>query len=306
MSKKAKTEYKGVKAVLERAMQSYEKLPMLEIVFERLVRLLNTSLRNLTSESTEIEITNFSSLRFSQYQSEHGSDSGAIGLFKVIEWDNLGLIKIDNNLVINLIDILLGGKKNEGGEYGTGRGLTSIEQHLIQQIIENMLVELSMAFETISPANFVFERIESNTNFASIARPGDAVILLQLNVKLDDRVGQMDIVLPYATIEPIKPQLQQVFLGDKFGVDASWEAKMLANVHTIDMPLDAVVARQSMPVSKVVNFKVGDTVVVDHKKDQDISVVCGDIELFKAQIGKLDDKVAVHITDLVIGDEDEE
>ncbi len=60
MSKKVKEEYKGVKAVLDRAMQSYEKLPMLEIVFERLVRLLNISLRNLTSESTEIVITNFS------------------------------------------------------------------------------------------------------------------------------------------------------------------------------------------------------------------------------------------------------
>lgn len=305
MSKKVKEEYKGVKAVLDRAMQSYEKLPMLEIVFERLVRLLNVSLRNLTSESTEIVITNFSSLRFSQYQNDHKDEAGAIGLFKVIEWDNLGLIKVDNDLVINLIDILLGGKKNHQLAYGDGRSLTSIEQNLVQQIFETMLIELSMAFEPIAPATFAFERTESNTNFATIARPGDAVILLQMDVTLDDRSGQMDLVLPYATIEPIKPQLQQVFLGDKFGVDATWESKMLANIQTIDMPLDAVVARQLMSVSKVLNFKVGDTVIVDHKKDQDISVVCGDLELFKAQIGKVDDKVAVHITDILVDGEEE-
>lgn len=298
-------EYKGVKAVLDRALQSYEKLPMLEIVFERFVRLLNTLLRNLTSESTEIEITNFSSLRFSSYQKEYSGENGVIGLFKAIEWDNLALIAIDNQLVVNLIDILFGGKKHHGSHNlnARTRSITYIEQKLVQQIMEMILAELALAFEAIAPATFAFERLESNTNFATIARPGDAVILLQLSVKLDDRSGRIDLVIPYATIEPIKPLLQQVFLGDKFGIDASWEAKMLDNVQQIDMPLEAIIAKEYMPISKVLKLKVGETVVLNHKKDQDISVFCGDIELFKAQIGKAEDQVAVHITEIMVGED---
>src|SRR6185295_19660974 len=40
----------GVRAIINSALVSYERLPMLEIVFDRLVRLMTTSLRNFTSD----------------------------------------------------------------------------------------------------------------------------------------------------------------------------------------------------------------------------------------------------------------
>src|SRR5690606_37898493 len=42
-------ELTGVQALINSALVSYERLPMLEIVFDRLVRLATTSLRNFTS-----------------------------------------------------------------------------------------------------------------------------------------------------------------------------------------------------------------------------------------------------------------
>src|SRR6202522_3713353 len=36
----------GIRAIIDSAMVSYERLPMLEIIFDRLVRLMRTSLRN--------------------------------------------------------------------------------------------------------------------------------------------------------------------------------------------------------------------------------------------------------------------
>ncbi|HEY5347914.1 MAG TPA: hypothetical protein VIJ72_06955, partial [Rhizomicrobium sp.] len=41
----------GVRAIINSALVSYERLPMLEIVFDRLVRLMTTSLRNFTSDN---------------------------------------------------------------------------------------------------------------------------------------------------------------------------------------------------------------------------------------------------------------
>ena len=57
----------GIKAVLERSLQSYDRLPMLEIIFEKFVRQLSTALRNLTSEAVNISILEFNSLRFGNY-----------------------------------------------------------------------------------------------------------------------------------------------------------------------------------------------------------------------------------------------
>src|SRR3981081_330612 len=46
-------ENSGIRAIIDSAMVSYERLPMLEIVFDRLVRLMTTSPRNFTSDNSE-------------------------------------------------------------------------------------------------------------------------------------------------------------------------------------------------------------------------------------------------------------
>jgi flagellar motor switch protein FliM len=46
----------GIRAIIDSAMVSYERLPMLEIIFDRLVRLMTTSLRNFTSDNVEVSL----------------------------------------------------------------------------------------------------------------------------------------------------------------------------------------------------------------------------------------------------------
>jgi flagellar motor switch protein FliM len=46
----------GIRAIIDSAMVSYERLPMLEIIFDWLVRLMTTSLRNFTSDNVEVSL----------------------------------------------------------------------------------------------------------------------------------------------------------------------------------------------------------------------------------------------------------
>ena len=57
----------GIQAIINSALVSYERLPLLEIVFDRLVRLMTTSLRNFTSDNVEVSLDNISSIRFGDY-----------------------------------------------------------------------------------------------------------------------------------------------------------------------------------------------------------------------------------------------
>lgn len=294
--KESNSEAKGLKAVLDKALESYDKLPMLEIVFERLVRLLTTALRNLTSETVNISIKNFSSLRFGSYYNKIKQPSSII-VFKVVEWENLGLVVLDEGLVYSLLDLLFGGRKHSSESSLSTRSHTYIEQALIKQIGEVVLSELSASFDSVSPATCVFERLESNPNFAAITRSGDATILLQLDVDLDGRGGVLDLVIPYSTIEPVKTILQQVFIGEKFGVDSSWEENIVERVYNIDLPLEVVIEDKPTTISKIAALKVGDTIVTSHKQDDDVEVKCGTIKLFKGQVGKVDEKVAISITE---------
>src|SRR5688572_17214413 len=54
----------GLQAIINSALVSYERLPMLEVVYDRLVRLLTTSLRNFTSDNVEVSLDSITSTRF--------------------------------------------------------------------------------------------------------------------------------------------------------------------------------------------------------------------------------------------------
>ncbi len=61
------SETQGVAAIVNSSLVNYERLPMLEVVFDRLVRMMTTSLRNFTSDNVEVNIDVIQSLRFGDY-----------------------------------------------------------------------------------------------------------------------------------------------------------------------------------------------------------------------------------------------
>lgn len=291
---------KGIKAVLDQALQSYERLPMLEIIFERLVRSLTSALRNLTSETVEIDIKGFHSLRFGPYWNDVKSPNSIV-VFKAVEWGNVGLMVLDQSFVFSFVDLLLGGKKNEDRNHPTDsdRIITYIEQAIVRQVADIILSELGATFEPISPSTFIFDRIEHNPTFAAIARQGDAIILLELAITIVGHSGKVDLVIPYSTIEPIKAMLQQVFIGDKFGTDSVWEENFANRMYNIDVPVEAVIYSKPTSLFNVASLKIGNTIVMDHKESDDVTVRCENVKLFRGQLGKIENKIAVSVNQII-------
>jgi len=298
--KPATSSVTGIKAVLEQSLQSYDKLPMLEIIFEKFIRQLSTALRNLTSEAVDVTVDNFSSLRFGNYFASLKNPLSIV-VFKAVEWENPGLLILENNMIFSFVDLLLGGKKNtaSNSEIDENRILTSIEQGIARQLSEVILTELSHAFDQITPTTFNFERLESNPNLVTISRPGDAVIVLKLKIEIHEQVKTVELLIPYKTIEPVKEQMQQVFLGDKFGSDQEWERLLTETIHDIDLPIEAVITNRISTIEEIAKLKIGDTIVMEHSKDKDIIVRTGPIALFTGKIGKVDNKVAINLKKII-------
>ncbi len=80
-------ERSGIRAIINSALVSYERLPMLEIVFDRLVRLMTTSLRNFTSDNVEVSLDNISSIRFGDYLNSIPLPA-ILSVFRAEELDN--------------------------------------------------------------------------------------------------------------------------------------------------------------------------------------------------------------------------
>ncbi|MFN7038188.1 MAG: flagellar motor switch protein FliM [Alphaproteobacteria bacterium] len=286
----------GIRAMLDKALQSYERLPMLEIVFDRLVRILSTSLRNYTADTVDIDIRSISSLRFGSYINSIPMPA-LVTVFKAIEWENFGLINADGHLIYSLVDILFGGRKANQPIKFEGRPYTTIEQGIVKQLSEIILTDLGASFDPLSPATFLFERIETNPRFATIARPGDAAILLQLRVEMEDKGGKIEILFPYATLEPIRDQLLQVFVGEKFGKDSEWESHLQTEIVNTSIEMEAILTHKKTIMGEVMSLKVGSTILMDVSPEDDIILYSSGIKMFSGKLGKLGNKIAVSIND---------
>lgn len=288
-------ELSGVQALINNALVSYERLPMLEIVFDRLVRLATTSLRNFTSDNVEVSLDSISSVRFGDYLNSIPLPA-ILSVIKAEEWENYGLLTVDSNLIYSMIDVLLGGRRSGVTMRIEGRPYTTIEQALAQRLIELILEDTKRAFEPVTQINFKLERMETNPRFAAISRPNNAAILIELRIEMDDRGGKIEILLPYATIEPIREQLLQMFMGEKFGRDPIWEGHLATEIYQADVEIDAVLHEQELPLSRLLALNVGDTVMFERSPNDPVLLRCGDVELTEAIMGHIGNYVSVRVT----------
>jgi flagellar motor switch protein FliM len=288
------SEKTGVKAIINSALVSYERLPMLEIVFDRLVRLMTTSLRNFTSDNVEVSLDNISSIRFGDYLNSIPLPA-MLGVFRAEELDNFGLLTVESNLIYSIVDVLLGGRRGTAAMRVEGRPYTTIERVLVQRMIEVILGDATAAFEPMTPVTFALDRLETNPRFAAIARPANAAILVKLRIDMEDRGGRVELLLPYATLEPIRKMLLQQFLGEKFGRDNIWESHLATELWTTQMEVRAVLDEQSINLKRVLNLQVGETLMLNATPDSLIELRCGQIPLTRGRMGRRNHNIAVRV-----------
>jgi flagellar motor switch protein FliM len=285
----------GIRAIIDSAMVSYERLPMLEIVFDRLVRLMTTSLRNFTSDNVEVSLDRITSVRFGDYLNSIPLPA-ILAVFKAEEWDNFGLITVNSNLIYSIIDVLLGGRRGQGAVRVEGRPYTTIESNLIKRMIEVVLADAELAFKPLSPVKFNIDRLETNPRFAAISRPANAAILVRLRIDMEDRGGNVELLVPYATIEPIRDVLLQMFMGEKFGRDPTWEGHLATEIGQAEIAVDAVLYEQRLPLKQLMKLDVGDTLLLELRPDALVTVRCGDVTLTEGRMGRVGDRVSVRVT----------
>ncbi len=58
----------------------------------------------------------------------------------------------------------------------------------------------------------------------------------------------LELLLPYATIEPIRDVLLQMFMGEKFGRDPIWEGHLATEIGQAEIAVDAVLYEAKLPL----------------------------------------------------------
>jgi flagellar motor switch protein FliM len=162
-----------------------------------------------------------------------------------------------------------------------------------------VLADLSSAFDPLSPVTFRFDRLETNPRFATISRPSNAAIVAKLRIDMEDRGGRLELMLPYATLEPVRELLLQMFMGEKFGRDSIWETHLADELWMTDVDIEAVLDEQPMSLREILNLKVGSRIMLNAMPNSRIELRCGQIPMFFGTMGRKGNHIAVRVDDKI-------
>jgi flagellar motor switch protein FliM len=162
-----------------------------------------------------------------------------------------------------------------------------------------VLSDLSSAFDPLSPVSFGLDRMETNPRFAAITQSSNACVLARLRVDMGDRGGRVEIIIPYATLEPIRELLLQMFMGEKFGRDSIWETHLTNELYETDVALSAMLGEKVLPLDEILNWEPGTTVVFNTRPSDRVEVRCGDFPMYNATMGQKQDNLAMKINNYI-------
>ena len=110
------------------------------------------------------------------------------------------------------------------------------------------------------------------SSIATISRLSNAAVLARLRIDMEDRGGKLELLLPYATLEPVRELLLQQFMGEKFGRDSIWETHLAEELWNTEVELDVVLDEQSMRLGDIIDLKPGSKILLNTGPDAAVRI----------------------------------
>lgn len=290
----------GLRAVASASTIAHEPMPILNRAFDTLVRLGSPGLRALLNGEAELRLGRIETLRYGEYVDSLTQPAQLFG-FRAVGWGGEGLVAVGPGSAYLILDRLLGAAKASARPRTAPKPATPLETGILRQIVAFLLGEAERAFSDISPVAFKIERAETNPRAIEIAKPGEAILLATVVVDIDGAAGEIDLVFPSATLEPIRHLLVGRFVGEKLGRDDLWSTHLATEIWQAEIEAQAVLHQTRMPLGRVLDLAVGDTLMLEVKPSDLIEVRSGALVLTRGRIGRVDGRIAVQVAEPVRG-----
>ncbi|MNL00377.1 Flagellar motor switch protein FliM [compost metagenome] len=157
--------------------------------------------------------------------------------------------------------------------------------------------DLEMAWASIEKIGCSFVRTEVNPQFVGIVPPTDVVIASTFDVELENATGTISIVIPYATIEPIKQKLSTGFQVESDQTDKKlWTSIIQEQLLETDLEVQVNLGETEIKLRDLMTLKVGDVIPLDQDATGEFDVQVEGVKKFKGYYGIHHGTVAVQVT----------
>lgn len=269
------------------------RMPTLEMVNERFVRLWRIGLFNLIRRSADLSVRGIDLIKFGDYLHQLYVPTN-LNLIKFKPLRGTGLIVFEPKLVFAVVDNFFGGD----GRYPTrieGREFTATEMRVIQLMLKQTFADLSEAWAPVLDVECEYINSEINPHFANIVTPREYVVVSRFHVELEGGGGEIHVTLPYSMLEPIRELLDAGIQSDRVDRDESWNVSMREQLMSAEVTVSSILAKRSIDLRQLTRLKVGDILPIDLPAE--VPVCVENIPVFTGRFGTADGCNVVKITE---------
>ena len=241
-------------------------------------------------------VVRLAKLQIVSYQkfTEQLPGSTHITLFKIDPLSGTGLFVIPPRLGLSLVDRLLGGP---GQASEVPRDLSEIEVALIDQVAVLLITEWCNHWPEMRELRPSLTGHENNSRFLQTAAPDAAMLELTLDAGFGDPLEAVQLVFPYATVEPLARLLCPAGLAEADAKGAR-QVKVAWKTQFDDVPVPVIAEWQGLKMSAgaITQLKAGDVVVLDPKSATQVRLRLNRVPKFVGRPGMRAGRWAIELT----------
>ncbi len=216
-----------------------------------------------------------------------------ISLFKAEPLLGVGIIDVNPRLALTVADRMLGGR---GHSIKAERYLTEIEVALIEDVLMILLEEWCNQWRTEQELRPLIIGHENSGRFLQTSPKNAIVLVLALEAALGDCSEQIQIGVPYYTIEPVVKKMQARRQKETEISQIEKKAAWLASYDGITVPVRAEWDAFELTAREISLLRVGDIIELPRDIIDKTRVSLAGTPKFTGRAGQEDGKVAVELT----------
>jgi flagellar motor switch protein FliM len=275
------------------------RLPQLDVIYEKFMRSFRVSLSSALRKIAALNHASTDFLKFGEFINTLPMPT-CMSVLRFNALRGSALIVIESKLAYALVDSFFGGDDRPYSKID-GKEFTPIELSIVKKVVELAVEDLEQAWLSVEKIDCSFVRTEINPQFVGIVPPTDVVIASTFDVELENANGTITLVIPYATIEPIKQKLQTGFQVESDQTDKKlWAGIIKEQLMDTAVDLRVDLGHTEITLKELMNLKPGDVISLDQDANGEFDVQLEGVNKFKGYYGINHGSVAVQVTKKIV------
>lgn len=274
------------------------RMPTLDIIHDRFIRLFRVTLSNALRKMANLSVNSTGPLKFSEFMNSLPLPS-CLNILRLDPLRGAAVMVIESKLLYALVDSFFGGNDVPYTKI-EGKDFTQIEIKIARRVVLSAIDDYEKAWEPVYPLKVGYSRTEINPQFVAVVPPSDVVIATTFDVELEKVSGTIKIVIPYATLEPIKSKLSVGFQSEQLEVDFIWINRIKEQIMGTSANVLVKLGEADIALRDLMELQAGDIIQLNSDATMPLDIQVEGIPKFKGIPGLLKGNRALKIVESLI------